>query len=97
MIRQKRVSFVVLLLLGTMPWLVSAAALPEFTRLVKQAAPTVVNITATRPADKRQQQYYNEEEVPELFRRFLAIYRARIMRRGHLRAPDLSSLQMVIS
>ena len=70
MIRQKRLSFVVLLLLGTMPWLVSAAALPEFTRLVKQAAPTVVNITATRPADKRQQQYSNEEEVPELFRRF---------------------------
>jgi serine protease Do len=70
MIRPTRFSFVVLLLLSALPGLVSAAALPEFTRLVKQAAPAVVNITATRRADNRQQEYYNEEEVPELFRRF---------------------------
>jgi len=59
-----------LLLLAMLLPLVSMAALPEFTQLVKQAAPAVVNITATRKAESRQFENYNEEEVPELFRRF---------------------------
>lgn len=46
------------------------AALPEFTKLVKDASPAVVNITATRTVDRRQFDYYNDERVPELFRRF---------------------------
>ena len=61
---------VLLLLLVMLSPLVSIAALPEFTQLVKQAAPAVVNITATRQAASRQFENYNEEEVPELFRRF---------------------------
>jgi len=61
---------VLLLLLVMLSPLVSMAALPEFTQLVKQAAPAVVNITATRKAASRQFENYNEEEVPELFRRF---------------------------
>ena len=61
---------VLLLLLVMLSPLVSMAALPEFTQLVKQAAPAVVNITATRQAASRQFENYNEEEVPELFRRF---------------------------
>jgi len=61
---------VLLLLLVMLSPLVSMAALPEFTQLVKQAAPAVVNITATRQAVSRQFENYNEEEVPELFRRF---------------------------
>ena len=48
----------------------SVAALPEFTKLVKEASPAVVNITATRTVDRRQFDYYNDERVPELFRRF---------------------------
>ncbi|MDA9063869.1 Do family serine endopeptidase [Pseudomonadales bacterium] len=59
-----------LLLLAMLLPLVSMAALPEFTQLVKQAAPAVVNITATRKAESRQFENYNEDEVPELFRRF---------------------------
>ncbi|NQV66313.1 MAG: DegQ family serine endoprotease [SAR86 cluster bacterium] len=59
-----------LLLLAMLLPLASMAALPEFTQLVKQAAPAVVNITATRKAESRQFENYNEDEVPELFRRF---------------------------
>ncbi|MDB9916396.1 Do family serine endopeptidase [Pseudomonadales bacterium] len=59
-----------LLLVAMLLPLVSMAALPEFTQLVKQAAPAVVNITATRKAESRQFENYNEDEVPELFRRF---------------------------
>ncbi len=45
------------------------AALPEFTKLVKKASPAVVNISARRSDDDRRLRL-DEENVPELFRRF---------------------------
>lgn len=59
-------TFIFALLVST----ASVAALPEFTKLVKDTSPAVVNITATRTVDRRQFEYYNDERVPELFRRF---------------------------
>ncbi len=47
----------------------SRAALPEFTDLVKRAAPTVVNIRAERKA-RRSLNDRLDQEVPEFFRRF---------------------------
>lgn len=52
------------------------AALPEFTELVKKTSPAVVNITATREAPTRLEQF-EEEEVPEFFRRFFRDYQGR--------------------
>jgi serine protease Do len=48
-----------------------ARSFPEFTQLVEDASPAVVNITATResPRDTRMDGY-NREDVPEFFRRF---------------------------
>jgi serine protease Do len=49
----------------------SAASFPEFTELVENASPAVVNITATRQQTRNDQlEGYNREDVPELFRRF---------------------------
>ena len=48
---------------------VLCAALPEFTELVKQASPAVVNITATRESPA-QENSVESEEMPEFFRRF---------------------------
>ncbi len=45
------------------------AALPELTALVKKASPAVVNITSTRSKPQRHEQY-NQQDMPELFRRF---------------------------
>ena len=49
----------------------SARNFPEFTQLVEEASPAVVNITATRESrgDSRMDRY-NREDVPEFFRRF---------------------------
>lgn len=47
----------------------SGAALPEFTDLVKRAAPTVVNIRAERKARRSIPDRF-DQEVPEFFRRF---------------------------
>ena len=47
------------------------AALPDFTALVEKSSPAVVNISATQTANSRYRQGVpNEEEVPEIFRRF---------------------------
>jgi serine protease Do len=46
------------------------AALPEFTKLVKEASPAVVNISASRQSAPARSGQYNEEDVPEFFRRF---------------------------
>lgn len=47
------------------------AALPDFTGLVEQTSPAVVNISATQTAKSRfHQGVPDEEEVPEIFRRF---------------------------
>ena len=48
---------------------VLCAALPEFTELVKQASPAVVNITAIRESPA-QENSVESEEMPEFFRRF---------------------------
>ncbi|MDA0979051.1 MAG: Do family serine endopeptidase [Proteobacteria bacterium] len=46
-----------------------AADFPEFTTLVKEASPAVVNIRTTRSVNSRLDGF-SEDEVPELFRRF---------------------------
>ncbi len=51
------------------------ASLPDFTELVEKAAPAVVNITATRKMVSRAEP--NQEEMPELFRRFFRDYQGR--------------------
>ena len=69
--------------LATMALSASAIAdsrLPDFTELVKKAAPTVVNISASRKemprrtqgdADQNDQnEPYDQQDVPEIFRRF---------------------------
>jgi len=49
----------------------SAQSFPEFTELVENASPAVVNITATRKlASNPHFEGRNREEVPEFFRRF---------------------------
>lgn len=49
----------------------TARSFPEFTELVEQASPAVVNITATRQnPEPREFEGYNREDVPEFFRRF---------------------------
>lgn len=50
-----------------------AQSLPDFTELVEQAGPSVVNIEATRTAEAAARMGPNnipEEEMPEIFRRF---------------------------
>jgi len=59
----------VLLLAGS----VEAQTLPDFTELVEQAGPAVVNIEATRTAEAaaaRGPNSMDEQEMPEIFRRF---------------------------
>lgn len=49
------------------------AGLPDFTRLVEQVGPGVVNVEAQiggRRGAQRQQQMPDEEQIPEIFRRF---------------------------
>jgi serine protease Do len=48
---------------------VAYADFPEFTKLVRQASPAVVNIRTERTATNRPDGF-NEQEVPEIFRRF---------------------------
>lgn len=47
----------------------AAADYPEFTELVKKTSPAVVNIRTTRTASPRSDSF-DEEEMPEIFRRF---------------------------
>lgn len=57
------------ILLSALP--ASAASFPEFTQLVENSSPAVVNITATRQQTPNKQfEGYNREDVPEFFRRF---------------------------
>ena len=73
--RLKRVGLAWVLVLMA-PLAAAASSLPDFTRLVAQASPAVVNITATRQVPSglpsRPQQ-----EVPELFQRFFREYERR--------------------
>jgi serine protease Do len=47
----------------------AVAQYPDFTELVKKSSPAVVNIRTTR-APRNRLDGFNDEEVPELFRRF---------------------------
>ena len=49
---------------------VSAKSFPEFTELVEVASPAVVNITAIRNNSNSVQTMPDEQQVPEIFRRF---------------------------
>ncbi|WP_017430550.1 DegQ family serine endoprotease [Vreelandella jeotgali] len=59
-------------------WITAAGAaqareLPDFTQLVKQAAPAVVNISTTREVEQRSPSLphdFNGQDVPEIFRHF---------------------------
>jgi serine protease Do len=55
--------------LALLTGLTAVADFPEFTELVKDSSPAVVNIRTTRPAPGRRDRFRGEE-VPELFRRF---------------------------
>jgi serine protease Do len=50
--------------------LTAHGALPEFIELVKNVSPAVVNINTTRTVPSRRDQF-DENQVPEFFRRFL--------------------------
>ena len=67
----------------TVPAFARVSGLPDFTSLVEQAGPAVVNIQVTQygqraknsadPAGEGNQQPYSEEDIPELFRRFFDV------------------------
>lgn len=52
------------------------AGLPDFTNLVAESAPAVVNITATREAKVPPNQL-DQEKVPEIFKRFFRDYQGK--------------------
>ncbi|SEI63682.1 serine protease Do [Allopseudospirillum japonicum] len=66
--------FGVLVLAGLMSLVpeVQARSLPDFTELVEEASPAVVNISTTRVVNQRSglQGFMNPEELPQLFRHF---------------------------
>ena len=47
-----------------------ALDLPDFSSLVEQYGPAVVNVQATGNPDAQAQQPYDDQDVPEIFRRF---------------------------
>jgi len=63
-----------LMLLALMIGPVAAASLPDFTELVEEAAPAVVNISTTREINRRQASapfnFPGQEQIPEIFRHF---------------------------
>ncbi len=69
---RNRVVFILSLLIATAAApLAARVALPDFTDLVDEMAPAVVNIEATRTAQAQAQEFgRQQEEVPEFFRRF---------------------------
>ncbi len=64
---KKLIILATLLMVGTVSPV--RADYPEFTELVKKASPAVVNIRTTRSTSKRFEGL-NEQNVPEMFRRF---------------------------
>lgn len=66
----KRLSGLLALVMMIALSLPASAALPEFTKLVKRAAPAVVNISATRAAPQSRFDQFDEQDVPDFFRRF---------------------------
>jgi len=65
--------------------LAAHAALPEFTELVKNVSPAVVNINTTRTVPSPRDQF-DEDQMPEFFRRFF-----RNMPRGQVPRPATGS------
>ncbi len=62
-----------LLAAALLAWQTAAAReLPDFTELVEEAAPGVVNISTTRVVESRGNPFqgFGEEEIPEIFRHF---------------------------
>ncbi|RDE22696.1 DegQ family serine endoprotease [Motiliproteus coralliicola] len=47
-----------------------AAELPDFTELVEQASPAIVNISSVRNADAKSSASRPQEQLPEIFKRF---------------------------
>jgi len=74
----KKLVVVLVLALGTAGSgsAIARGGLPEITEVVKQTSPAVVNINATRHARVPSQQF-DEQEMPELFRRFFRDYEGR--------------------
>jgi serine protease Do len=75
--RLTQASFFALMSLVYLAAVPAQARLPDFADLVEAASPAVVNIEATRTAEAAMQQRgapdFNEEEVPEFFRRFFGM------------------------
>jgi len=70
---QRTFFFWVLLLAGLLSWQSAVAReLPDFTDLVEQAAPGVVNISSTRMLPGRSHSFegFGGQEIPEIFRHF---------------------------
>jgi serine protease Do len=69
----RRVSLWALLLAMLLSWQTAFARdLPDFTELVEQAAPGVVNISTTRVMPERSQSFegFGGQEIPDIFRHF---------------------------
>ncbi|WP_421865651.1 DegQ family serine endoprotease [Motiliproteus sp.] len=47
-----------------------AAELPDFTELVQEASPAIVNISSVRNADSKSSSGRSQEQLPEIFKRF---------------------------
>lgn len=58
------------LMISFVSFAAAGARLPEFTELVKQISPAVVNISAKRTSRNPSVGRFTEQEMPELFRRF---------------------------
>ncbi len=71
--------------------LTAHGALPEFTELVKKVSPAVVNINTTRPVPSTRDKF-DEERMPEFFRRFF-----RDMPRGEVPRPSASDNERLCS
>ena len=62
-------SFLTLVMVAAAP--AEARSFPEFTQLVEEASPAVVNITATRQVTRNNRlESPNNQDMPEFFRRF---------------------------
>lgn len=68
--RQVIVSLCLFVVMMVSHHVVLAASLPDFSHLVKKAAPAVVNITATREERDQRFDRFDDRDVPDLFRRF---------------------------
>lgn len=63
-------SVVVLLSWMMLAGAVRAASLPDFTELVEEASPAIVNISSVRNGDSQSSTSRQQEQLPEIFKRF---------------------------